>query len=90
MNPSSDLTAGAVQVRPFQPGDEHAIADIYNHYILNTTVTFEEHDGRTRIVVRDRYPSKEALDEAIASGSINWNEETFAQLDAMLAGPPLP
>ena len=42
MNPASDLTAGAVQVRLFQPGDEHAIADIYNHYILNTTVTFEE------------------------------------------------
>jgi L-amino acid N-acyltransferase YncA len=29
-------------IRPFQPGDEHAIAAIYNHYILHTTVTFEE------------------------------------------------
>jgi phosphinothricin acetyltransferase len=29
-------------IRHFAPGDEHAIADIYNHYILHTTVTFEE------------------------------------------------
>ncbi|MEY4427877.1 MAG: hypothetical protein RLZZ182_566, partial [Pseudomonadota bacterium] len=29
-------------IRHFAPGDEHAIADIYNHYILYTTVTFEE------------------------------------------------
>ena len=29
-------------IRPFAPGDEAAIADIYNHYILETTVTFEE------------------------------------------------
>ena len=40
-----------------------------------TTVTFEEDDGRTRLVVRDVYPSKEALDEAIASESIpGWAE----------------
>jgi L-amino acid N-acyltransferase YncA len=29
-------------IRPFAPGDEHDIAAIYNHYILHTTVTFEE------------------------------------------------
>src|SRR5690349_6527300 len=34
-----------------------------------TTVTFEETDGRTRLVIHDLYPSKEALDAAIASGS---------------------
>ncbi len=31
-----------MQIRPFAPGDEHAIAALYNHYILHTTVTFEE------------------------------------------------
>ncbi len=31
-----------------------------------TTVTFEESGGTTRVVVRDLYPSKEALDAAIA------------------------
>lgn len=50
-----------------------------------TTVTFEAHGGKTRVVVRDLYPSKDALDEALASGSTNWNDETFAQLDAVLA-----
>src|SRR6476646_9719226 len=34
-----------------------------------TTVTFEETDGATRVVVHELYPSKEALDDAMASGS---------------------
>ena len=29
-------------IRPYRDGDEVAVADIYRHYILNTTVTFEE------------------------------------------------
>lgn len=29
-------------IRPFQPGDELGICEVYNHYILNTVVTFEE------------------------------------------------
>ena len=49
-----------------------------------TTVAFEEDQGRTRLVVHDRYPSKEALDEAVASGAISWNPETFDQLDELL------
>jgi uncharacterized protein YndB with AHSA1/START domain len=49
-----------------------------------TTVTFEEDHGRTRLVVHDRYPSREALDEAIATGSTSWNPETFDQLDELL------
>jgi len=50
-----------------------------------TTVTFEEQGGSTLVVILERYASKEALDEAIATGSINWNNETFEQLDAVLA-----
>lgn len=49
-----------------------------------TTVTFEERDGQTLIVVHDLYPSKEALDEEIAAGSTSWNEETFVQLAELL------
>lgn len=49
-----------------------------------TTVTFEEKDGRTLLVMRDLYPSKEALDEAIASGSTSGFEETFEQLAELL------
>ena len=49
-----------------------------------TTVTFEEKDGRTLIVMRDIYPSKEALDAAKESGSTGGFEETFDQLEAFL------
>jgi uncharacterized protein YndB with AHSA1/START domain len=49
-----------------------------------TTVTFEEKDGKTLLVMRDLYPSKEALDAAIASGSTSGAGETFEQLDDLL------
>jgi len=50
-----------------------------------TTVTFEEKDGKTLLVMRDLYPSKAALDAAIASGSTGGAAETFEQLDELLA-----
>ena len=49
-----------------------------------TTVTFEERAGQTLLVVHDLYPSKEALDADIGSGSTSWNDETFDQLDVLL------
>lgn len=51
-----------------------------------TTVTFEEKDGKTLVMLTDLHPSKEALDAAIASGSTSGFDEQFAQLDALLAG----
>jgi uncharacterized protein YndB with AHSA1/START domain len=50
-----------------------------------TTVTFEERAGKTVVVVHDLYPSKEALDDAIASGSTAGMPEQLAQLDELLA-----
>lgn len=49
-----------------------------------TTVTFEEKDGQTRVVVHDLYPSKQALDGAIASGSTGAWPEQFEELDVVL------
>ena len=49
-----------------------------------TTVTFEERGGKTRVVVHDLYPSKEALDAAIASESTGGFTEQFEQLDELL------
>jgi uncharacterized protein YndB with AHSA1/START domain len=49
-----------------------------------TTVTFEEKDGQTLLVLHELYPSKEALDEAIA-GMADGMPEQFEQLDALLA-----
>jgi uncharacterized protein YndB with AHSA1/START domain len=48
-----------------------------------TTVTFEEKGGKTRLVLHELYPSKEALDAAIA-GMEGGMPETFAQLDELL------
>ena len=50
-----------------------------------TTVTFEETGGKTRVVVQDLYPSKEALDAAIASGSTAGMPAQLDQLDELLA-----
>jgi uncharacterized protein YndB with AHSA1/START domain len=45
-----------------------------------TTVTFEEGGGRTRVVMHDLYPSKEAL-EAVLAGMEAGMSETLEQLD---------
>ena len=49
-----------------------------------TTVTFEEKGGKTLLVMHDLYPSKEALDAAIDSGSTSGAGEQFEQLDELL------
>jgi uncharacterized protein YndB with AHSA1/START domain len=49
-----------------------------------TTVTFEERGARTLVVLHDRYPSREALDDAIASGSTGGWTEQFEELDKTL------
>ena len=48
-----------------------------------TTVTFEEKDGKTLLVMHELYPSKEALDAA-GTGAADAMVETFAQLDELL------
>jgi len=48
-----------------------------------TTVTFEEKGGKTLLVIHELYPSKEALDYAIA-GMEGGMPETFEQLDELL------
>ena len=50
-----------------------------------TTVTFQEENGKTQVVVHDLYPSKAALDEAIASGSTEGMPAQLEQLDELLS-----
>ena len=52
-----------------------------------TTASFTARDGRTQLVLSDLYPSAEALDAAIASGSTGAYPEQFEALDAVLAAP---
>lgn len=47
-----------------------------------STVTFEEVDGRTLLVMTEVYPSREALDAE--GGATEATHETFAQLDELL------
>ena len=49
-----------------------------------TTVTFEESGGRTRLVLRELYPSKEALDQSFV-GMEDVMPQQFEQLDELLA-----
>lgn len=49
-----------------------------------TTVTFEERDGKTLLVMSELYPTKEALDAA-GTGAQEAMKETFGQLDELLA-----
>ena len=47
-----------------------------------TTVTFEEKDGKTLLVMTERYPSKEAL--VAGAGMLDAMPESFGQLDGLL------
>lgn len=53
-----------------------------------TTVTFEDRGDATLVVVSDVYPSREALDEAIASGSTSGWSEQLDQLDELVVTLP--
>lgn len=48
-----------------------------------TTVTFEDLGKETRVVVHDLYPSKEALEEAIESGSVGALPHQFDELETL-------
>lgn len=52
-----------------------------------TTVTLEEKNGKTTLVLRELYPTKEALDAA-GTGAQDVMSETFGQLDELLASLP--
>ncbi len=53
-----------------------------DHGQIITTVTLEDVAGRTLVVVRELYPSKDALDAA--GGSTDAMPEAFDQLDELL------
>jgi len=49
-----------------------------------STLTLEERDGRTHLTLHELYPSAAALDEAMASGSVNGASAQFELLDEVL------
>lgn len=50
-----------------------------------TTVTFKDVNGTTLVTVHDLYPSKEVLDEALATGSSGAMPEQLEQLEELIA-----
>jgi uncharacterized protein YndB with AHSA1/START domain len=70
-----DVVANARLVWTNEEGDEDGAV---------TTVTFEDRGPQTVVVWHDLYPSKEALDEAMASGSTSGFDDQFVQLDDLL------
>ena len=50
-----------------------------------STLTLEEKGGKTLLVLHELHPSKQALDDAIASGSAGGAPEQFELLDEVLA-----
>jgi uncharacterized protein YndB with AHSA1/START domain len=55
---------------------------------VTVTVTFEEHEGKTRLVSHERYPSPEARAGALASGMEHGMREALDQLDELVASLP--
>lgn len=55
--------------------------------VVISTVTFDEQAGTTRLTMTERYPTKQALDEALANGSSGTGaaDEQFGLLDEVLA-----
>jgi len=49
------------------------------------TAVFEEHAGYTRLTQRELYPSKEALDGALATGMEKGLRETLEQLETLVS-----
>ena len=51
------------------------------------TVTFEESEGRTLLTLHQSFPSKQALEGALASGMERGMRVTLEQLDELVAAP---
>ncbi len=51
-----------------------------------TRVAFAEADGRTTVVYSNEFPTAQTMEDELASGACDGMDETFAQLEAVLAG----
>jgi uncharacterized protein YndB with AHSA1/START domain len=66
----------------FEPKGVEAVDDVGAAIV---TVTFDEQHGKTHLVARELYPSKEVLDAVLASGMEHGMRETMDQLDELVA-----
>lgn len=73
VNPPSRLVVTQVYERMFDAGE------------AVVTATFDESQGRTRLTLHQLFPSKDALEGALASGMERGMRVTLDQLDALVA-----
>jgi uncharacterized protein YndB with AHSA1/START domain len=73
VNPPSRLVVTQVYERMFDAGE------------AVVTATFDESQGRTRLTLHQLFPSKDALEGALASGMEPGMRVTLDQLDALVA-----
>jgi uncharacterized protein YndB with AHSA1/START domain len=57
----------------------------FNEEAAITTLTLEDLEGRTKIVSRDRFPSVESLEGALATGMVGGAIETWDRLAEQIA-----
>jgi hypothetical protein len=57
----------------------------FQRQVRGSDTALASKEAKTPLVMHDLYPSEEALDEAIASGSPSGADETFSQLGELLA-----
>ena len=75
------------QANPTQPAEAPLIETETVSRQSQPPLTFEEKGGEALVGMHELYPSKEALDTAIASGSTSGFSETFEQLEELLVAP---
>lgn len=51
------------------------------------TVTLDEQDGRTRMAIRNAFPSTEAMEQMVAMGMIEGMTEAISQINGLLGVP---
>ena len=74
--------SGLVYTSFFEP---EGVPRTSNDDAVVVTVTFEERDGKTYMVAREVYPSKEILDAAVATGMERGVHVTMDQLDELVS-----
>ena len=76
--------ARLVYTQGFDPSERHD-SNVAEGEAAVVTVSFEDQDGLTKLVSRERYPSRAVRDQVLASGMEDGMRETFEQLDELVA-----
>jgi uncharacterized protein YndB with AHSA1/START domain len=80
VNPPSSLEFADV----FADTDGTPIADMP---VIRVSVQMAERDGGTRMEMRSKFESREALEKWLGTGTLEGQQQAIAQMDVLLLGP---